>query len=71
MMKNYVIKKNGDFWDVVETQTDQVVKSCATPCKAQVFKTSLNLGGGFDGWTPTFFVKNYSHTLKKRQVSTK
>jgi len=71
MMKNYVIKKNGDFWDIVETQTNQVVKSCTTPCKAQVFKTNLNLGAGFDGWTPSFFVNNFSRTMKKSVIVTK
>jgi hypothetical protein len=64
MMKNYMIKKNGDFWDIVETQTNQVVKSCINPCTAQVFKTKLNRGSGFDGWTPSFFVNNFSRTLE-------
>jgi hypothetical protein len=71
MMKDYIIKKNGEQWDVIETQTDLVVKSCINPCSAQVEKTRLNNGAGFAGWTPSFFVKNYSRTLKKRGFVTK
>lgn len=64
MMKNYKIKKNGDYWDVIETQTDQVVKSCSTVLDAKVVGTKLNTGYGFDGWTPAFFVNNFSRTLE-------
>lgn len=65
MTKNYIIKKNGDVWDIIETQTDQVVKSCINPCSAQIFKTKLNNGSGFDGCTPAFFVNNFSRTIEK------
>ena len=44
-------------FEVVETSTEQVVKTFITSKDAKKFMRSLNLGGGFDGWTPTFFLK--------------
>lgn len=64
-MMNYVIKENGGSWDVYETRTEQVVKTCSTICEAQVVKTHLNLGGGFDSWTPSFFLKNNFEVASK------
>lgn len=68
MTKNYIIKKSGDYWDVIETQTEQVVKTCINPCSAQVIKTKLNNGYGFDGWTPAFMLskKVLSNSKKLR-----
>lgn len=54
---NYVIKKNGKVWDIHETRTEQVVKTCSTATEAQVVKTHLNCGGGFDSWTPSFIIQ--------------
>jgi hypothetical protein len=44
-------------FEVVETNTEQVVKTFMALKDAKKFMRSLNLGGGFDGWTPTFFLK--------------
>ena len=55
---NYVIKKNGKVWEVHETRTEQVVQICSCATKAQIVKTHLNNGGGFDSWTPSFILKN-------------
>lgn len=50
----YVI---GSEYLVVETLTNQVIKSFYSREKAKKLLRHLNLGGGFDGWTPTFFMK--------------
>jgi hypothetical protein len=67
MMKNYVIEKNGEQWDVVEKQTSHIVKTCDGPFAAQIHKTRLNNGAGFAGWTPRFFVNNFSKPAVKAE----
>jgi hypothetical protein len=56
-----------DKYDVLETTTDQVIKSFPGEdfLKARAFMRHLNLGGGFDGWTPSFLVKNILVSKKK------
>lgn len=56
-MMNYEIKKNGKLWEIYETRTKQVVKTCSSSTKAQILKTHLNCGGGFDSWTPAFMLQ--------------
>jgi len=65
---NYDIKKNGRFWDLHETKTEHIVGTYDTIQSAQVAKTHLNRGGGFDGWTPAYMLRgenNFSNTFKK------
>lgn len=39
----------------LETKEEIIIKSFATKDEAKAFSRHLNLGGGFDGWTPDFF----------------
>lgn len=57
-------KEDRSKYDVFETATDQVIKSYAGDkfSEARKFMRHLNLGGGFDGWTPTFFLRDLSNT---------
>lgn len=52
--------KNCSVYKVVErrseTKEDVVIKSFKTKEEAKIFSRHLNLGGGFDGWTPDFFL---------------
>jgi hypothetical protein len=59
MNYNLVEGKDKSFYDILETTTDQVIKSFPGNefLKARAFMRHLNLGGSFDGWTPTFFLK--------------
>jgi hypothetical protein len=41
---------------VFEIATEQVIKSFTDKTEAKKFLRRLNLGGGFNGWTPTFFM---------------
>jgi hypothetical protein len=49
----------GDYmhrtWDVVEIPTGISIKSSLKKEEAKSLLRHLNLGGGFDGYTPTFF----------------
>jgi hypothetical protein len=56
-------EKNCLVYNVVENMTDQIVRSFSVHKEAKKLLRHLNLGGGFDGWTPTFF-------LKKIKIST-
>jgi len=50
-------EKNCPIFNVVETSTNQIIKTFPAPKEAKEFMRHLNLGGSFDGWTPTFFLK--------------
>lgn len=57
MAFNYkIVEENGAF-NVFEVPTEQVIKAFTDNKEARKFLRHLNLGGGFDGWTPTFFMK--------------
>lgn len=57
----YHMKVNNDTsrWEVHETDTEQCVKTCDTENKARELTRSLNLGAGFQGFTPTFMTIEY------------
>lgn len=53
-------KVSGHFlYEVVESNTDQIIKSNLTHGEAKAFCRHLNFGGGFDGWTPIFFLQKF------------
>lgn len=48
---------SGHFlYEVLETNTNQLIESNMTQAQAKSLCRHLNFGGGFDGWTPTFFL---------------
>ena len=67
MNYNLVEGKDKSMYDVLEETTNQVIKSFPGDkfLEARAFMRHLNLGGGFDGWSPTFFLK----TVKKSKQS--
>lgn len=50
-MMNY----SGSYNKVIETQTGNVVYKNTNFKKVREMKRHLNMGGGFDGFTPDFF----------------
>ena len=60
-MMNYNLVEGADKskYDVLETTTEQVIKSFPGDkfLEARAFMRHLNLGGSFDGWTPSFILK--------------
>ncbi len=58
-------KVSGHFlYEVTETNTNQTIKSNMTHGEAKALCRHLNFGGGFDGFTPAFFIE----TCKKSYV---
>jgi hypothetical protein len=55
---------NCPIYNVIETTTNQIIKSFPAPTEAKEFMRHLNLGGGFDGWTPSFLLKNVVKSYK-------
>ena len=55
----------GPVYDILETATDQVVASSVqggtAPNQAKALCRHLNMGGGFDGKTPSFFLNAIAH----------
>jgi len=70
MMKNYSIRKlaidpdNNEHFGIFEHNTDQIIMTVADQFKAQIIKTNLNNGYGFDGWTPAFMLQKYFSKAK-------
>ena len=59
-VKNYTADINNPadvHADVVEVNTGHTIRSGLKVDKARELCRSLNFGGGFDGWTPAFFVE--------------
>ena len=59
MVYNLVEGKDKSMYDVLEETTGQVIKSFPGDrfSEARAFMRHLNLGGGFDSWTPSFLLK--------------
>lgn len=62
---NYKIVSTSELHQILETATEQVIESFPTREEARKMLRHFNLGGGFDGYTPTFMVKNCSKLIKK------
>lgn len=58
MAMNYKIIQDSNGYNIVESPTDQVVKTFDSHSDAKKMMKHLNLGGGFDGFTPNFFLKS-------------
>jgi hypothetical protein len=58
---NYKLKVENGV-SVIETATEQVIKKFDNLNSARKFMRHLNLGGAFDGWSPSFILKS---VLKK------
>ena len=63
MSFNYKIVEVENVFTVIEKTTDQVIRSFGNTKEAKAFLRHLNLGGGFDGWTPSFFLKSFVVTM--------
>jgi len=68
---NYKINadENKTNYVVIETQTDQVIKQISDFSEARKLMKHLNLGGGFDGWTPSFLLADFSNIINKSRKS--
>lgn len=68
----YTVTKQSDkCWEVQETTTDQTVYEVCSEKKARALVRSLNLGSGFNGFTPQFMSVNYLSNKQKERPSNK
>lgn len=73
-MINYKIvdlkEKRKKVFGVLEKETENIIKVFFDKDEAMALCRHLNLGGGFDGNTPAFFLKNFikNHTLNEVNV---
>lgn len=51
-----MVEDNATF-GIYEIATEQVIKTFTDRSEARKFLRHVNLGGGFNGWTPTFFMR--------------
>jgi len=56
---------NCPIYNVIETTTNQIIKTFETQKSAKEYMRHLNLGGAFDGWTPSFMLKKFSIPKEK------
>jgi len=56
---NYVIEGYYTMFNVVETSTQQVIRTCPLYSDAKALLRHLNLGGGFDGLDTDFYAKKF------------
>ena len=56
---SYIVRKKVDAYTIIETDTNLEVKKCLEQDEARRLARSLNLGSGFQGWTPTFFTNEF------------
>ena len=55
---SYKVIENNLNYDIIETSTDTVIKVNYIEKTARECCRKLNLGGGFNGWTPSFFANS-------------
>lgn len=56
---------NDGMYEVHELDTNSVVYKSTDESKSRAMARSLNLGAGFAGFTPTFFLTSFEQQLKK------
>jgi hypothetical protein len=61
---NYRVVEGANY-TVIETATEQIIRTFNTLKEAKSFMRFLNLGGSFDGWTPQFMLKKVAQSSKK------
>jgi len=63
---NYkIITNQSSLFDVIETGTQQTICTFDLYKEAKDYMRFLNLGGAFDGYTPSFLLKNTRLPIKK------
>ncbi len=60
---SYTVKQNGVLHEVIERGTDLTVAIKNDNESARKLARTLNLGGGFNGFTPSFFCYRYKEVL--------
>jgi hypothetical protein len=56
-MVNYKIQQVENVYEIIETQTGNIIAGNLDQYQAKTTCRHLNFGGGFDGHTPEFFLQ--------------
>jgi hypothetical protein len=56
---SYVLKKSDTVFNIYEKSSDVLIELSLEEKKAKDLCRKLNLGSGFNGWTPLFFAVKY------------
>jgi hypothetical protein len=56
---SYVLKKSDTVFNIYEKGSDVLIELSLEEKKAKDLCRKLNLGSGFNGWTPLFFAVKY------------
>lgn len=54
---SYIVKENDGTYDILEKNTDILIKLGYSKEDARELCRKMNLGSGFNGWTPLFFTE--------------
>lgn len=57
---SYVVKENTNHFDVYENTSNVLIELKTNETRAKDLCRKLNLGSGFNGWTPLFFSEKYN-----------
>ena len=57
MAYGYKIVEQKNTYNIYEIATEQTVKTFTNYSEARKFLRHLNLGGGFNGWSPSFIFR--------------
>ena len=57
---SYSVKHGKSGYNIVERDTEIVIELEHTESEARSMCRKMNLGSGFNGWTPPFFTKRMS-----------
>lgn len=60
MSNKYKVVWQDNVYNVLEEETNQVIKQFLRKVDALKVSMFLNNGGGFDGWTPSFILKKFN-----------
>ena len=64
---SYAVKSNEGSFDIIEKPTNVTIVLNADERKAKDICRKLNLGSGFNGWTPEFFSMKYNTTYTEEE----
>ena len=71
MAKQYRVQKDGKEFFVYEVNSQTRIAKYDTYEAASNRSALLETGAGFNGWTPTFFTKDFKGVLENLWVETK
>lgn len=66
---NYKMKVDNGVHQVLETSTEQIIETFKDNKECRKFMRHLNLGGGFDGFTPQFVLKSVKNNKFYKPIS--